>query len=363
MMPGVAIVGGGPAGMTLALALRAQGVTTSIYEARPRQAVRQDKRILAISHGSMQLLASLGIWDKLAPQARTGINTIHISHQGGLGKTLISAQEQKVPALGYVVAAGDLATGMDQAIEQAGIPFYDLQRITAKPDAALTVWAEGMVDSQAAVQRDYGQHAIICTAESAEAHQGRAWERFTPLGPVAALPYGHATGYAVVLTCPADAADQLAALPESEYRASLQARFGGRVRFTATGPRFVFPLGLRFRKQAVAERQVWIGNAAQTLHPAAGQGFNLAMRDIMELADSLADASDPGHPALLARYAARRRLDRYGMIGFTDTLVRVFSNNSAPLRHARGAGLLALDLLPAARSFVAKRMMLGARGW
>jgi 2-octaprenyl-6-methoxyphenol hydroxylase len=113
----------------------------------------------------------------------------------------------------------------------------------------------------------------------------------------------------------------------------------------------------------VADRQVWIGNAAQTLHPVAGQGFNLALRDIHQLARIVAQAEDPGAPEVLADYARRRRIDRKGVMIFTDLLVRLFSNDNPLLRHARGAGLLALDLLPPARSFVARRLMLGARGW
>jgi 2-octaprenyl-6-methoxyphenol hydroxylase len=357
----VAIVGGGPAGMALALALHRQGVAAEILDARPRGAARVDKRILALSHGARQILAGLGVW---AAIPHTAIATIHISHQGGLGRTRITAAEEQVPALGYVLAAGDLAASLEAALAQTNIPFHDNRRIDAQPDAPLTVWAEGLVETDTGggvVMRDYGQHAVICTASAAEAHQGRAWERFTPAGPVAALPWGK--DYAVVLTCATRDADSIAALDDSRFLALLQARFGHRVRFTSSSPRFVFPLGLRYRQTPVADRQVWIGNAAQTLHPVAGQGFNLALRDIFELARALTGAPDPGAPEVLARYVASRRIDRYGAMGFTDGLVRLFSNDNPLLRHARGAGLLALDLLPPVRSFVARRMMFGARGW
>ncbi len=169
--------------------------------------------------------------------------------------------------------------------------------------------------------------------------------------------------YAVVMTCPAGESATIAAANDSDFLALLQSRFGPNVRLTAASPRLVYPLGLRLRRQPVVGREVWIGNAAQTLHPVAGQGFNLALRDISELADVLTDAADPGDAQLLARYAAGRRIDRISTVGFTDGLVRLFSNDSAPLRHLRGAGLLALDLIPAARSFLARRMMFGARGW
>ena len=354
----VAIVGGGPAGMALALALHRQGVAAEILDARPRGAATDDKRILALSHGSRQILEGLGVWNTIP---NTPITTIHVSHQGGLGRTKITAQDESVPALGYVLAAGDLAASLDAGLTAAGIPVRDNVRVDARPDAPLTIWAEGAVDDEGAVKRDYGQHAVICTATADEAHGGRAWERFTPEGPVAALPWGKA--YAVVLTCAAHEAGDIAAADDAAFLALLQRRFGQRVRFTSVGKRFIFPLGLRYRKSAVAERQVWIGNAAQTLHPVAGQGFNLALRDIFELARTLADTEDPGSPAVLARYAEARALDRAGAIGFTDTLVRTFSNDNPLFRHARGAGLLALDLFPPARHFVARRMMFGARGW
>ena len=354
----VTIVGGGPAGMAIALALHRNGVAAEIVDARARGAAIADRRILALSHGARQILEWLGVW---AAIPHTAIATIHISHQGGLGRTRLTAEDEGVPALGYVLAAGDLAAGLDAALARTDVAFRENTRVDAQPDAALTIWAEGAVDDEAAIVRDYGQHAVICTATAEEPHAGRAWERFTPAGPVAALPWGK--DYAVVLTCAAHEAGDVAALGNTDFLARLQGRFGGRVRFTSVSERFAFPLGLRYRKSAVATRQVWIGNAAQTLHPVAGQGFNLALRDIFELARTLADQADPGAPELLERYDATRRLDRYGAMTFTDTLVHLFSNDNFLLRHGRGAGLLALDLFPPARHFVARRMMFGARGW
>jgi 2-octaprenyl-6-methoxyphenol hydroxylase len=354
----VTIVGGGPAGMAIALALHRNGVASGIVDARQRGAASADKRILALSHGARQILEWLGVW---AAIPHTAITTIHISHQGGLGRTKLTAADEGVPALGYVLSAGDLAASLDAALAQTDIRFREHTRIESQPDVPLTIWAEGAVDDAAAIVRDYGQHAVICTATADEPHAGRAWERFTPEGPVAALPWGK--DYAVVMTCAAHEANDVAALDDATFLAKLQARFGGRVRYTSVGERFVFPLGLRYRKSAVAVRQVWIGNAAQTLHPVAGQGFNLALRDIFELARTLADAADPGAPELLERYDATRRLDRYAAMTFTDTLVHLFSNDNFLLRHARGAGLFALDLFPPARHFVARRMMFGARGW
>ena len=357
----VTIVGGGPAGMALALALHRRGIAAEILDARARGAAKNDKRILALSHGARQILDWLGVW---AAIPNTPITEIHVSHQGGLGRTRITATDEGVPALGYVLAAGDLSASLDAALTRAGIRFRDLTRVESVPDAPLTVWAEGAADASAAIH-DYDQHAVICTATSSEFHAGRAWERFTPEGPVAALPWG--ADYAVVLTCAAADAKKVAALDDSLFLGLLQKRFGTRVHFTSASERFVFPLGLRYRKSVIAPRQVWIGNAAQTLHPVAGQGFNLALRDIFELARTLADhtehTGDPGAPEALAAYAATRKLDRNSTMGFTDTMVRLFSNDNPLLHHGRGAGLLALDLFPPARHFLARRLMYGARGW
>lgn len=359
MNTSVLIIGGGPAGMALALALHRGGVQARIVDARPRGAAKSDARILALSHGSRLILESLNVWGSIP---HTPIKTIHVSHQGGLGRTLIRAAEEKVPALGYVLAAGDLAAALDVAIAAANIDYADHTPAPEYPDSLLTVHAEGRIDESADIRtRDYQQHAIICMARSSTPHDGIAWERFTPAGPVALLPCG--SEYAVVLTCPATDSERITALPDAEFLALLQTRFGPRVKLADAGPRLVYPLGLKLRKTTVGERAVWIGNAAQTLHPVAGQGFNLALRDIAELADTLTDAVDPGDATLLGRYAARRRLDRATTIGFTDGLVRLFSNDLSPLRHLRGAGLLALDLFPPARSFLARRMMFGSRGW
>lgn len=355
----VLIIGGGPAGMTLALALHRNGVPSRIVDERPRGAAQADARILALSHGSRLILESLGLWRGIA---HTPIETIHVSHAGGFGRTVMRAAEVGVPALGYVLSAGALAAALDAELDRRGIEFAAETPATADAAAPLTVHAEGRVDASAGViSRDYGQHAVICLARGEQPHGGIAWERFTPEGPIALLP--HEAGYAVVLTCPAGESARITALEETAFLSLLQARFGPRVKLTSIGPRQVYPLGLRMRRQVVAERAVWIGNAAQTLHPVAGQGFNLALRDIMELAETLADAPDPGDAALLERYARGRRLDRCATAAFTGLLVRLFSNDFGPLRQLRGLGLMALDLLPPARAFLARRMMFGARAW
>lgn len=372
------IVGAGPVGMTLALALKDSGLDILLVDARARGAARHDPRVLALSHGSRLTLERLGVWAQLRA---TPIETIHISQQGRLGRSLLSAADYGLPAMGYVVAAGDLAAALDDALAAAGIPILDhssVAGLAAGADdvivsltggnpltARLVACAEGSIDGDDApelVERDYAQHAVICVATPVEGHAHRAWERFTPQGPLAVLPCGH--DCAIVHTADPAEADALMALDDDVYRARLQAHFGDRLHFAAVGPRARYPLKLRYRPNPVGQRTVWLGNAAQTLHPVAGQGYNLALRDVWALAQVLLRADgDPGAADTLARYADARRLDRQGTIRFTDGLVRLFSNAIPPLAHARGAGLFALDLLPPARHFVAKRMMFGARAW
>ncbi|KAB2968365.1 FAD-dependent monooxygenase [Zoogloea sp.] len=374
----LAIIGAGPVGMTLALALKDAGLDIVLVDARPRGAARQDPRVLALSHGTRLTLERLGIWSRLPA---TPIETIHVSHQGGLGRALLRADEYGQPALGYVVAAGDLAAALDDALGTAGIPVRDNATVSGLAagaedvlisladgkhlSARLAACAEGAIqgtDDTGLVERDYGQHAVISIATPATAHGQRAWERFTPQGPLAVLPCG--SDCAIVHTAAPDDADALMALDDEAYLARLQAHFGTRLRFASVGPRARYPLLLRYRPNPVGQRTVWLGNAAQTLHPVAGQGYNLALRDVWACAQTLLRAGgDPGAADTLAAYARARQLDRQGTIRFTDGLVRLFSTAAAPLKHLRGAGLFALDLLPPARHFVAKRMMFGARAW
>ena len=367
----VAVVGGGPVGMALALALHQQGIGATVLEARAREAIKHDVRVLALSFGSQQILERLGVWESLGlTNAATPIQTIHVSRRGNLGRARMRADELGVPALGYVLPAANLITALDAALRQAEIPYHDHHKISCVEDVAamapastLTVWAEGSVSDGAGQFRDYNQAAILCTATTKVAHDHVAWERFTADGPVALLPLGN--DYAVVLTCAAAEAASIVAQDDATFTKLLQTRFGQRHQFVSVGPRASYPLTLRWREEVIAERQVWLGNAAQTLHPVAGQGFNLALRDVWELTRHLSALSrekDLGAQSVLRAYAQSRKLDRRSVIGFTNGLIDVFGSDIAPLAHARGAGLVALDLLPPLRNFLARRMMFGSRG-
>lgn len=378
----ILIVGAGPTGMALGVALAMRGRAPAIVDARPAGAAAEDKRILALSHGSRQILQRLGAWERIEA---TPIRTIHISQQGGFGRTLLHADDYGVDALGHVASAASVAAALAGRLEELGIAIRHQCRVTnlaagaadvlvSQDEAAhgtmsakLVALAEGAVAQEPETQvvtRDYGQHAVICTATPARPHGGKAFERFTPHGPLALLPFRR--DHAVVFTVAADESDALLALDDASFLARLQQAIGTRVTLTSVGPRAKYPLLLRYRRDPVGQRTVWIGNAAQTLHPVAGQGFNLALRDVWDLSEALGaiePEADPGAAQVLANYARARRLDRHGVIGFTDTLIRVFSNDVGPMRIARGGGLAALDLVPPLKHFVAKRMMFGARAW
>ena len=370
----ILIVGAGPVGMTLHLALAAGGQKSLLIDRRPQQALQADPRALALSHGARELLEQIEGWPT---RAATPIETIHVSQKTGFGRTLIDRADYRLPALGYVVRYRDLAAalaarltdgallaeteildttpddnGVTVALRHAGT----LRRIRCK----LLVHAEGTpADDPEVTVSDYAQHAVICEVTPTPGHGRRAWERFTPDGPLALLPLGDE--YSIVFTLPPAKADAVMALDDDAFVAALTSQFGRSMRFSKPGKRSRFPLALRLRTSLHRGREVWIGNTAQTLHPVSGQGFNLGLRDAWQLAEIL--LKDGVDRSNLAAYAASRRLDRDGGAFFTDKVVKAFSNDCAPLKLVRGLGLLALDVFPPARHFVAKRMIWGARAW
>jgi len=370
----ILIVGAGPVGMTLHLALAAGGQTSLLLDRRPPAALQADPRALALSHGARELLEQIRSWPS---RAATPIETIHISQKDGFGRTLIDRTDYRLPALGYVVRYRDLATALAGNLQADSLlPEAEILNIEADADGAtvslrhrgqlrtlrckLLVHAEGTPGDDPAISvSDYGQHAVICEVTPTPGHDNRAWERFTPDGPLALLPLGHE--FSIVFTLPPSKADAVMALDDDAFVAALQTQFGRRMTFANPGKRSRFPLALRMRDTLVKGSEVWIGNTAQTLHPVSGQGFNLGLRDAWQLAERL--LRNGATPATLADYAASRRLDRHGGAFFTDKIVKAFSNDIAPLKLARGLGLLALDICPPARHFVAKRMIWGARAW
>jgi 2-octaprenyl-6-methoxyphenol hydroxylase len=393
----ILIVGAGPVGAVCALALQQQGVAARVLEAQPEDA-RADTRTLALAHGSRLILERLGVWGRLADV--TPITRIHISQRGALGMARLAADELGVPALGYVLPYAELTVALKQALREAAIAVeygVAVERIEPGSTSATLHAADGRVLSAPLVvvadggrgeaapepkfEHDYEQMAVVCEVRTELPHGGQAFERFTPDGPAALLPhqgtptfYGlksvkdrmpHGEGYALVWTANNANAQRIAALPDEEFLAALYRHFGGRQGlFLQASPRKTFPLRLAYIGSEASDHVVRIGNAAQTLHPVAGQGFNIGLRDAWELANLCGDtdSGEIGGAAMLRDYARGRRVDVIGGVGFTDFLVRVFSNDVAPLRHARGLGLLALEVLPPLKAFVARRMMFGARG-
>jgi 2-octaprenyl-6-methoxyphenol hydroxylase len=366
----VVIAGSGPVGCALSLALAGSGVSF----ARIGGESSASDRPIALSHGSRLILERLGTWRQIPC---TPIETIHVSQRSGFGRTIIRSAEYGLPALGYVTTYSEMlaallaqtpaipATLKDWKADGQGI---DL-RLTRGGDEArmrtrLLVLAEGGAKLGNERISDYDQHAVTAEVATEHPHRGIAWERFTAEGPLALLPFRDR--YAVVWSVRPATAAGLLALPDREFLARLHETFGGRLGgFMSVGPRAGFPLALRCNTVNPAARTLAVGNAAQTLHPVAGQGLNLGLRDAWELARMLIEtpSEDIGVGSFVARYARRRRLDRYAGIGVTDFLVRAFSSSFAPLAAARGAALAALDVLPPARRFLARRMIFGARAF
>lgn len=379
----IAIIGGGPVGAALALALRDSGLNIAVLEARKPEQAAADPRALALSYGSRLLLERLGVWSAIAQIS--AIRHIHVSQKGSFGRTLLHADTLKVPDLGYVLPypalhaallqalhssqatclSGATVTRLVQRADGASID-YELDGKTQQLHARLAVVADGgklLETSHPPEVHDYGQSAVIAHVTCSQFQPDTAFERFTAQGPVALLPYRG--GYELVWTVPREAAQEVLQWDDQQFLAQLHLHFGDRVgKFVAAGARSCFPLRLRRAPDTTLAHAVLIGNAAQTLHPVTGQGFNLGLRDAWELAQVVL-GSEPaalGSPAMLAAYRRRRRIDRNAVIRFTDGLVRLFSNSLPLLGPARGAALSLLDCLPPAKQFVARRMMFGANG-
>jgi 2-octaprenyl-6-methoxyphenol hydroxylase len=380
----IAIIGGGPVGAGLAVALQQGDLDVRVLEARAAGLPSHDARALALSYGSRLLLQRLGVWHGL--QSISPIRTIHISQRQSFGRAVLQADEMRVPDLGYVLPYPELHNTLDAAMQNGRTRVSygaSVTRLEAEAGQAvihygdsdgehslhakLAVVADGgrlLAERFPPETRDYGQSAVIAHVTCSAPLPGTAFERFTQQGPLALLPYQG--GYELVWTAPHAEAQQMLSWPDSEFLERLHAHFGDRVGdFLSTGKRSCFPLGLRRAPSLTPlPHTVLIGNAAQTLHPVAGQGFNMGIRDAWELAQTLLDspAEAIGTSAMLANHAARRQLDRNAGIRFTDSLVRMFSNDLVLLNSGRAASLSLLDCLSPAKHFVAKRMMFGANG-
>ncbi|CAB1225462.1 2-octaprenyl-6-methoxyphenyl hydroxylase [Serratia liquefaciens] len=387
----VIIVGGGMAGATLALAISSltQGrMAVDLVEAtRPddRSHPGFDARAIALAQGTCQQLTRIGVWPALRDCA-TAITEVHVSDRGHAGFVNLYAQDYQVDALGQVIELHDAgqrlfallakAPGVTlhcparvvdvvRTAEQAEVLLDNGRRISGK----LLVAADGSRSALAQAcnlqwqQSDYPQFATIANVTTAVHPQGRAFERFTRYGPLALLPMSQ--GRSSLVWCHArEDREQVDAWDDARFINELQQAFGWRLgRILRAGKRHSYPLSLLTANQHVSHRLALVGNAAQTLHPIAGQGFNLGLRDVMSLAETLAqaqqDREDPGSYALLSRYQQRRQQDQQATIGVTDGLIRLFANRYGPLVVGRNLGLMAMAQLPAVRDAFAKRTL----GW
>jgi len=377
----VVIVGGGPVGAVLALALGNAGRAAVVVEPHAADDVAGPTRPVALSYGSRLILDRLDAWARLAPA--TAITHIHVSQRSGLGRVMLTARNAGLPALGYVVDYGGLRTALAGLLAARAharvmrgavtkvVPGHDRARVeyscgdaSGQIEAKLVVIADGgaIGDDFPSHTVDYRQNAVVAVVSTEKLHRNTAFERFTPAGPLALLPYDE--HYALVWSVAPEHAQALCGLPAAEFACELEREFGGRLgAFSGVAQRAAFPLILKVTADSGSPRVVRVGNAAQTLHPVAGQGLNLGLRDAWELAAELARTAprDIGSSAACSAFRARRRLDRSGGIGFTDALVRGFSNDLAPLRTARGIALTALGCVPPARDFVMRRMVFGPR--
>ncbi len=383
MLHDVAIVGAGPVGATLALAVAPADLDVVVLDARAAGATLRGDRSLALSHGARLILERLGAWGALAaiPNAVTAITAIDVSQAGGFGLVRLSAAENDLPALGYVVRYRALQSALDAALARAGVtirhgvmvksvggtPAYAAVEVDGGEPvlARLAAVADGTGASVAGLARhrhDYGQVAVVAKVTCAAPHDGLAFERFTPDGPVALLPEG--AHYGLVWTTTPERAEELLALPESLFLARLATHLAARaVRLERVEERRAFPLALEFARATVGSHTVVVGNAAQTLHPVAGQGFNVGLRDAFELARAIVDAPREtiGDRAMLDGYARGRWPDRWAGIAFTHGLVSLFGRDRAYLRWPRGLALTLLDALPPAKRAFTRAMLFGLR--
>ncbi|AML57150.1 2-octaprenyl-6-methoxyphenyl hydroxylase [Serratia rubidaea] len=387
----VIIVGGGMAGATLALALSSltRGrVRIEVVEAtRPGDRMHPgfDARAIALAQGTCQQLSRIGVWPALRDCA-TAISQVHVSDRGHAGFVNLSAQDYQVEALGQVIElydAGQRLFGLlekapgvtlhcpakvvdvTRSREQAVVQLDNGQRLSGQ----LLVAADGSRSALARAcnvqwrQQDYPQFATIANVTSEQDPQGRAFERFTRHGPLALLPMSQ--GRSSLVWChDRDDRERVDAWDDARFLQELQQAFGWRLgRMLQVGKRHSYPLSLLTAQQHVSHRLALVGNAAQTLHPIAGQGFNLGLRDVMSLAETVAQAAQAGEDlgayAVLGRYQRRRQQDQQATIGVTDGLIKLFANRYAPLVVGRNLGLMAMEHLPVVRDAFAKRTL----GW
>lgn len=333
-----------------------------------------DPRTLALNHGSRVLLEQLGVW----PRNATDIHTVHVSQKGRLGRTLIDRHDLDVPRLGSVVAYAALLSSLHDSLHNSGINVLEQADSTLALSGELVscvvpgqqLFAKVAVQSDGqppqGLKRHYNQDALLATVRASLPCAHMAYERFTRQGPLALLPHPDGAGvYAVVWCCPPGQAQHLKELDQAAFDIALNLHFGERMgTLRSIGERHVFPLSMHAGASLINPRTVAIGNAAQTLHPVAGQGLNLGLRDVAQLARTLTPwLAQPGTDAApyLKQFTQRRLTDRWLTAGITDFLPRIFTTGNPLVEHGGGLALLGLDLIPPARDTLARHLLQGLR--
>ena len=378
----ILIHGGGPVGLACAswILQKFPEAKITLLDRNPQDdadLANTDSRGIALSHGSKLLLDTIDAW----PTECADIHRVHVSQAGRFGRALMTREELKQDALGHIIRYRDIHIALRQALRviQAKTPHFKWQHIDNTEehnpiDARCIVHAEGgLFKTQDWVEsgRDYGQSALVGLVEVENAAPHQAWERFTSEGPLAVLPSHYGRNILNLVWCGSpQSSQQRLELNDAEFLSSLQNEFGSRIgRFLKIQDRRLYQLGLNYRKEIVKENEVWIGNAAQTLHPVAGQGLNLGLRDAFLLAEKLVGVfsgsrdqqTSANIDSALISYAQSRKADRTTTIGLTDFMARVFTSNLAPVIVARGLALSALQWLPPVKTALARQMMFGRR--
>ena len=381
----VVIVGGGLVGLCAALALQKNGQKICLLEAadmhRPESG-GLNARSIALSYSSVQIFKALGVWPSIKKLAAP-IRNIHISSRGRWGVSRLRASDYDIDALGYVIESRHLTSSLLEKVEACEnvtllseasfesinndgevLIDYSRHQQSHQLSAKLALIADGASSSARASlgiehnSIDYGQAAIICNVEFEKPLPGFAYERFTEQGPLAILPLS-GNRYACVWTRGKAQADELMAADEESFIEALQKCFGFRMGFIdKIGARFCFDLKRTEAMQLIENRCVLIGNAANALHPVAGQGFNLALRDVAALYELLAgrqvnELDEAAMAELLQQYQTNRRAEQRQVVRLGDGLVSLFSNELPLINHLRAGGLALLDQLPPLKTQVA----------
>ena len=336
-----------------------------------------DTRGIALSHGSKLLLDTINAW----PTECANIHQVHVSQVGRFGRALMTREELKQEALGHIIRYRDIHLTLRRSLRaiQTQSPNFIWRHIDTNADAhhiqaKCIVHAEGgLFKTQDWVEtgRDYEQSALVGLVEVENAEPHQAWERFTSEGPLAVLPSHYGPNILNLVWCgsPASSKARLA-LSDIDFLQSLQTEFGSRIgQFLKIQDRRLYELGLNYRKEITQGNEVWIGNAAQTLHPVAGQGLNLGLRDAYLLSEKLStlfsksedQKSTAAIELTLQDYAISRKADRTATIGLTDFMARIFTSNLLPVVIGRGLALSALQWIPPVKTALARQMMFGRR--